>query len=402
MRKNSMLNRNAFTLVELLVVIAIIGVLIGLLLPAVQSAREAGRRMQCSNKLKQLSLAVHNYADSKGGSVPYLYGRPTKEVPTDNDRTNRSWDAGCAWQWAGFIELLPFFEQNVVYEQFLAANAFGSGDWAGRVLRQQEQTTLPITPAGNLPAGTSTDNPRGTYLDVLVCPSNGINRSMVPDNHTGPTCYRFNQGDNPGSEQVDSRIRGPFGFRVRRPLEFSSDGLSNTLAFSEKAINPTPGGFSRDVKNNATVHRITASPTAMSGFTVEGLHDRFVCMNSALNGEYLFAGGATASGANEDGYRWGWQWAGVRYHVALVTTLPPNSASCYNGSANYQMLTSATSYHTGGVNVTLMDGSARFVSATVDSGTEKAFSDPANPGGKSPFGVWGALGAARSGGTVSL
>ena len=398
MRKNSMLNRNAFTLVELLVVIAIIGVLIGLLLPAVQSAREAGRRMQCSNKLKQLSLAVHNFADSKAGSVPYCYGRPLAEVPTGNDRTNRSWDAGCAWQWSGFIELLPFIEQNAVFTQFQEANPWGAGDWGGKVLGATHKMTLPLT----LATGEAVDNPRAAYLDVLVCPSNGVSKSMVPFNHTGPTCYRFNQGDNPGSEQVDSRIRGPFGYRVRRPLEYTSDGLSNTLAFSEKAINPTPGGFSRDVKNNATVHRVTASPTAISGFTVEGVHDRFICKNSAVGGEYLFAGGATASGANEDGYRWGWAWADVRYHVNFVTTLPPNSASCYNGSANYQMLTSATSYHTGGVNATMMDGSARFVPETVDSGTAKAFDNPATPGGKSPFGVWGALGAARSGGTASL
>ena len=88
--------RNAFTLVELLVVIAIIGVLVALLLPAVQAAREAARRSQCTNNLKQITLAMHNYADIHGGKYPvgeYNYGWGT-------------------W----LVGLLPFIEQKALYD----------------------------------------------------------------------------------------------------------------------------------------------------------------------------------------------------------------------------------------------------------------------------------------------
>ena len=387
--------KKGFTLIELLVVIAIIGMLIALLLPAVQSAREAARRMSCTNKLKQLSLAMHNYADAKTEGdqalLPYAYGRPTRDIPTGNDRTERAWNIQSA-RWSGFIELLPFFEQNAVHAQFLEANAFGGNTWGAGVLGKDDKTTLPLTLASG---EVVTDNPRTAYIDMLVCSSNGVARPQP--GHTAPTCYRFNQGDNPGSYTNDARNRGPFGYAVRRSLGSIPDGLSNTLAFSEKAID-IAGGTSTDVKVQAT----TYNPRASGGFSQYGVLDRRICQSSAVSGEYLFAGNATASGGNGFSYRWGWQWAGTHYHVTFTTTLPPNSASCYNRESDYQMLTSPTSFHTGGVNVTLMDGSARFVSEMIDSGTENAFPDPTNPGGKSPFGIWGALGSRNGGETVSL
>ena len=397
MTKNSVLTqRPAFTLVELLVVIAIIGILIGLLLPAVQSAREAARRMQCSNKLKQLSLAVHNFADAKEGNIPHGWGRPANEVPAGNDRTNRAWSIQ-AERWSGVIEMLPYIEQNAVYEQFQAANAFGNNNWGATTLGANDKTTLPLT----LASGELVDNPRTAYLDALICPSSGITRSMVPTNHTAPTCYRLNCGDNPNYNN-NSRIRGPFVFRARLPIGSITDGLSNTIALSEKAITQDPAATNeRNVKTNATVHRAPTGASSVSGWTQQGIHDRRVCQNSAVGGEYLFAGSTTASGVHE-GYRWGWQWSGTHYHVTFTTTLPPNSASCYNGLADYQMLTSATSFHTGGVNVTMMDGSVRFVSDSIDSGTAIAFPDPANPTGKSPFGIWGAMGSRAGGESSSL
>jgi len=394
MRKDSTHYRPAFTLVELLVVIAIIGMLIGLLLPAVQSAREAARRMQCANKLKQLSLAIHNFADSKEGNIPYGWGRPASEVPAGNDRTNRAWSIQ-AERWSGFIELLPYFEQNAVYEKFIAANAFGNNNWSATTLGAADKTTLPLT----LATGELVDNPRTEYLAALICPSNG--NVIKPTNYTAPTTYRFNCGDNPGTYNNAARFRGPFVYRARLSLGSISDGLSNTLALSEKAVETIPGTVSKNVKTEATVHRATAGPASVSGWTVQGIGDRRICQNSAAGGEYLFAGSTTASGTHE-GYRWGWQWAGTHYHVTFTTTLPPNSASCYNGLADYQMLTSPTSFHSGGVNAALMDGAVKFVSDSVDSGTANAFPDPANPSGKSPFGIWGAMGTRSGGESVTL
>src|SRR5690349_14305662 len=102
--KSSSVVRGGFTLVELLVVIAIIGVLVALLLPAVQSAREAARRMQCSNNLKPLSLALHNY-ESALKTFP----------PAGIDSNQMSWT----------VLLLPYFEQQALYDQF----NFNKGAW---------------------------------------------------------------------------------------------------------------------------------------------------------------------------------------------------------------------------------------------------------------------------------
>src|SRR5512134_1942205 len=91
-------NRRGFTLVELLVVIAIIGILIALLLPAVQAARESARRTQCNNNLKQIALGMHNYADTYGGTFPVG-------------------EYSCCWgTW--LVGLLPYVEQKTLYDQY--------------------------------------------------------------------------------------------------------------------------------------------------------------------------------------------------------------------------------------------------------------------------------------------
>jgi len=100
--------QRGFTLVELLVVIAIIGVMVGLLLPAVQAAREAARRMSCSNNLKQIGLALHNYHDTYRGLPPgYINNPPALAGPVAGNNSQ--------WAWGAF--LLPFMEQSPLFEQ---------------------------------------------------------------------------------------------------------------------------------------------------------------------------------------------------------------------------------------------------------------------------------------------
>ena len=127
--------RSAFTLVELLVVIAIIGILVALLLPAVQAAREAARRMQCTNRMKQLSLAQHNYHDVYKAFAPMRTGTYRPDV--DN------------WNWndrvGGFVSLLPFYEQQAIFDRTDFQHNGPPAWWsnANHVNRQISRTTIP-------------------------------------------------------------------------------------------------------------------------------------------------------------------------------------------------------------------------------------------------------------------
>ncbi|MDR0608793.1 MAG: DUF1559 domain-containing protein [Planctomycetaceae bacterium] len=348
---------------ELLVVIAIIGVLIGLLLPAVQSAREAARRMQCANKLKQMTLAVHVYADSH------------KSLPAGLGDSIGALNAGVSsGRWSGIIALLPGIEQTALYDRVMSENVYMTS-WTAHTLTAAEG---------------GKDSPRAAQPDVFICPSNGVSK---PETATGYTCYRFNAGDNPGS--IDAQIRGPFGYRNWHPLSAVHDGLSNTLCFSEKAVDEF-NGTSQDVKTQAATYAVAAD----GGFSGGYLSDRTICVGSAVGGKYQYGVGGMTNGF---GYFYGWNWFGGHwYHIGFTTTLPPNSPSCYNRASNYNVMFSATSFHPGGVNAALLDGSSKFVSETIDSGTSIAFPTPSAPSGESPFGVWGAMGTRNGGESETL
>src|SRR5690349_9537123 len=125
-----MSERRAFTLIELLVVIAIIAILIGLLLPAVQKIREAAARMKCTNNLKQIGLALHNYHDANNYFPPGYVDRNTNPASTPDN------DLGPGWAWSSF--LLPYLEQDNLYKQINFNVAMGVG--ANAALAQQPLT----------------------------------------------------------------------------------------------------------------------------------------------------------------------------------------------------------------------------------------------------------------------
>ena len=375
-RKSRLIHRPAFTLVELLVVIAIIGMLIGLLLPAVQSAREAARRMQCSNKVKQLTLAIHTYADANDSALPPYGGGPYGAANiAANDNPGR---------WSGLILLLPYIEQNALYDRFISERMI-FGTWGAR--------SIPASDGG-------ANNPTTEQPSAFICPANAP--TGKPDNFTGFTCYRFNYGDYPGGYSRNNQIRGPFGHLQSHTLSKITDGTSNTLCFSEKAVDDY-GANSEGVKVTATSYS-TGPPGGFGDGTISAqrgiLVDRTICAGSAPDGVYAIGVGGQVSAA---GYRYGWYWASTFYHVIFQTTLPPNSPSCYNRGSDYNALFSATSFHTGGVNASLMDGSVKFISNNIDSGTEKSYPNnlQLNPSGKSPFGVWGAYGTRNGGESIA-
>ncbi|UUO05915.1 DUF1559 domain-containing protein [Blastopirellula sp. J2-11] len=193
-----------FTLVELLVVIAIIGVLIALLLPAVQQAREAARRMQCSNNLKQIGLALHNYHDTFN-SLPPLCIIPGDD-PDDSGSDTR--DLVESWSWSALI--LPFIEQNSLYENAGIGNGV-------RLDTQLNDAAKVVISAYRCPSdvGISVADPAQRFLK-------GAGSNYAAFNHSRSARYL-------------SGADGGFYANVGRKLRDVTDGLSNTLAVGEVA-----------------------------------------------------------------------------------------------------------------------------------------------------------------------
>jgi len=347
--------RRAFTLVELLVVIAIIAVLIGLLLPAVQSAREAARRSQCSNQLKQLGIAHLLHVDARQHFIA-LRGQNIRNVnPTIPDAFLLEW-------WSGNLPLLPYYEQQAMYDgimNFLSAPSTTDQMWqpwrdlAGRPEMQPQITTL-------------------------ACPSDGPAPAFHGTSTRCTTNYMFSIGDTCQSASDTTWGRGMFGRgvvgNVPATVTASSvtDGLSKTLLMSER------------VKGREGSRRIVETQAAnVGGFETSPI----VCRTQVVNGEYS---GALVPRAGRD-----WMFARPAFN-GCNTVMGPNGPGCNNGNTHdaAHHLIPPTSRHPGGVNAVMADGSVRFVGDSIDTGN---LALPNVSTGPSPYGVWGAMGT-RSGG----
>jgi prepilin-type N-terminal cleavage/methylation domain-containing protein/prepilin-type processing-associated H-X9-DG protein len=355
----------AFTLVELLVVIAIIGVLVALLLPAVQAAREAARRMQCSNNIKQLALAMHNYHDTY------------KVLPPGRMGTNPT---GCAWNSntgtcnaAGTVyHMLPFIEQQSLWNQI----------WS------------PLTLAGvNYPPGGPWPNhapydPYKTRLSAAICPSDGKAAGLHLNNAVACCSYCFSRGDilnnvdNPGNAR-----RGPFAAGICIPMSEISDGTSNTVAISELAV-------------------YTGNPADLKGAYCmrvgTGLQD-----NPSIALAYKGPNNTLVNCTLSDSHRRrgeGWS-SGYAVCTGFNTVLPPNGVHAYQDKGEWTWGTlPPQSYHPGGVNAGLCDGSVQFISDNINTGNlaSPQFNRTTPVSKGSPYGVWGAIGSMNGGESASL
>ncbi len=354
---------NGFTLVELLVVIAIIGILVGLLLPAVQAAREAARRMQCSNNLKQLGLALHNY-HSTFNSFPTRSGGTNSTTGTGLMNSNRG-------RLSAFIPLLAFIEGGNQY------NAIAAGD-----------ATNP--PHG--PHAWANWGPWNTSPAFMRCPSDSGYTSDVRTNSYALSCGDMVEGLMTG---VSNQARGIFSPRNSgRGYKFGdiTDGTSNTIAISERLCQQSTPFRATDPVTVAAnqVEKVLGTHTRVSGL----INTPSLC-NSVASGRYFIAG-------SEIQARFGiaWQDANPMY-IGFNTVLPPNAASCADGGINgdsVHLVMPPASRHTGGVNATYSDGSVHFISQSIDSGNLNARQSIS---GASVYGAWGALGS-KNGGEVAL
>jgi prepilin-type processing-associated H-X9-DG protein len=301
-------------LIELLVVIAIIGVLVGLLLPAVQKVRGAAARVQCANNLKQLALAMHNYHDAMGTLPPGAYLGPGDLLRGAG--TPGGWYDDFSWQ----VFTMPYIEQDSIYRRFDVANV-GASNGANMAARQDVIT-----------------------VKTLACPLDGAKQNEWASGTWARV--RSNYVSNWGNTgYAQANIAGatfggaPFTFRKGQPFATISDGTSNTLLLSETLTSTDAPGWGGPIADSFT----------------------------SLGGQ-AFDGVATPNASVPD----------VIDRVCPSQPHPLTVGLCTVGSGGIQssipsvLHNSARSAHPGGVNVALCDGSVRFMPNTVSLATWRA------------------------------
>ena len=216
-------SNRGFTLIELLVVIAIIAILIALLLPAVQQAREAARRTQCKNHLKQWGLALHNYHDVAGQFPPSC-------INPGSNRSDEFVPAGMVRNTTGYLLLLPYMDQAPLYSQIDFSLPTGEADWKG------------------VGGGGTQDVLDGVVIPIQYCPSDPIYDS--PHTKTGSAAYEAKEftrvnygfvhetseyGDGAGRlwSANTSSLRSAFGINRSARIADIKDGTSNTMLLIE-------------------------------------------------------------------------------------------------------------------------------------------------------------------------
>jgi prepilin-type N-terminal cleavage/methylation domain-containing protein/prepilin-type processing-associated H-X9-DG protein len=310
------MKRNAFTLIELLVVIAIIAILIALLVPAVQKVREAAARTQCTNNLKQIGIGAHNFHSA------------LKMFPSGRDATSTA---------SALVQLLPYLEQGNKYNQFDLSVNIHSNNGAGNTNLQARQQDVV----------------------VFLCPAD-ISTSRDPIGQYGRNNYYASLGANGDYQNSDGSTGGAFYVSSKIKAVQITDGTSNTAMFSEIKRGFMPSATTFHILNVTKIQ-----PTTWDGTPAPPTGSRDTNYFSECD---------TPTGNDYD-------YVGLQYYTARVIwtafythTVPPNHGArdCVRDGGGNKGHLAARSYHPGGVNLLLCDGSVRFVSNSVAIATWKA------------------------------
>lgn len=368
-------SRNAFTLVELLVVIAIIGILVGLLLPAVQAAREAAHRMQCSNNLKQLGLAFHNFESARKQLPTSL--RPPSNVAGSTEQSRVS----------VLTDLLPYLEQSTIFERYNKSINWNSGTniplsqtriSAFICPSNPDGGVLDTAPPGSTPAfipgiASVTDYSPifgiapGVFTQVL-----GIN---APDLYRDPAevfagvspPYTYVRGFFPKNATINSGT----GLQTRKGMTFSNvtDGLSNTIAIAESAGRPFVYFKRKKVAGGNALTDTDASSSATSRLNSGGWSrpaSDIILFGSTNDPQGVLGGAIPFNAANGHNIR------GLTYTAqGIAQTILGLPIATLGTGAPYSL-------HTGGANFARGDGSVQFVSDSIDF---RSFISLATPSG---------------------
>ncbi|MCS7015110.1 MAG: DUF1559 domain-containing protein [Gemmatales bacterium] len=308
-----------FTLIELLVVIAIIGLLLALLLPAIQRVREASNRMRCGNNLKHLSVAVHNYVND------------WKILPRTGNVNNNS---GCCDanqpQWCFFARLLPYFERSDLFDRIRSADPSGMGNI--------DNTTINQATFGNPGSTNPALNPLATQLDFMFCPSDraraiGVRGAV----NFSVQVAMINYGGVEGSNWCWSSA----GYNFTDPNKNDCNGLDNGNGMFYRA----------DVRERITLTDVTdgTAYTFMIGERSPEL-DQHCCT-------WVYSNMCTATCA-----------------IPPNACMLPNMAAPCSGIGQWQERYSFRSRHPGGTQFVMADSSIRFIRETIDLATYRALS----------------------------
>jgi prepilin-type processing-associated H-X9-DG protein len=397
-------SRGGFTMIEVFGVLILIGVLVSLLLPAVQASREAARRTSCSNNMLQLGLAVQLYHAAFDQLPVHLSGTDGSITPgQDNDRRLSAW-----------VALLPFLGQRDLAEKieqpldrtWTSGTSMIEDDFYGPAKKRQtpkgpwvaggpepfEFNYLPWnveTPVLRCPSDPGIGMPALSRTNYAVCLGDGV---VASDSGPMKEVKGVFVWDPKLAEQTEASMRGMFVPRMVTQMDDVTDGLSHTLMLGEIAT----GLGDQDIRTH---------PAAGPGANV--LRDR---PDWARQGELINAErprfwenvSGTLIGSSM-GWRRGHRWCdGMPLYSAFNTILPPNREIVLRADQDDCWgILPPSSRHQGGANVCFGDGAVRFISDSIDAGDDRqptVYVGSLNaPGSKSPFGVWGAMGTRASG-----
>lgn len=312
-------DRRAFTLIELLVVIAIIAILIALLLPAVQQAREAARRTQCKNNLKQFGLALHNYHDSVG-LFPYASTFSDADNVAGSGATYLRASSNSCW----FLNILPYLDQAPLYNQFDKSRSITSGS--------------------NTPSNLSLITSR--FFTVASCPSN-------PRASTGTT-VSGGWFDSSGSVAVQAAMYRPVGgtaYNDGGAKDCPCRGSTNCFCSAD----PTGqrGGWTLPHQNPGATRGLFARGVTNLGIR----HVTDGTSNTFLLGE-------TKPHYNQYGSVWAINIPESLFHLKINSSYLKTIE--LSGTADWGSGSGHASYHTGGAHFLMADGAVKFISENVD------------------------------------